>query len=655
METQKKSVPDVECLKYHGTPGKPDIKIFVSHRIDLDSETIDNPLYIPVRCGAVYDERQGVTMLGDDTGDNISEKRNSFCELTVQYWAWKNIDADYYGMCQYRRYLSFSEDEYPMDASYVHERYITKDVISRHKLLESVMRTEIEKYDVLFAVPTDILRTVGAPESNYDLYKIRPQDFDGTKPVDLLISIIKEKYPEYAPDVENYFSASSSTFYNCYVMKKEIFHDYNQWLFDILFEFEKQLDVSNYNIHRLRAPAFMSEPLFGIYFMHQQRMNSLNVSYPHQIVFFERPERVSSLSPAFGLSNVAIVIPSSNYYAPYAAVCLRSILSHITPQHNYDFIFLSSDISEQNKRILKSFENSWKNVSIRFYNPEPLVYKCKNDLFVSAGLDLITCYRVVMPYALKNYKKVICIDSDLIFETDIADLFEIDIEGKYLAAVKDAVWQGMVRVDASFKEYCNNKYHLNCPENYVNTGVAVYNLELLRKRYSLDEILRISTKQKYRIQEQDVINLLVEEQCLFLDDRWNVYTCDSPGPKISLEYAPAADRERYWSSRKMPFVIHWASIFKPWVKPDCDFADRFWYYARMSPLYEIILHRMMWDVRNIPTPPVPPPPYRSKARKLADKVLPKGTRRRNLAKKILPKGSKRWNFCKKIYYKIFRR
>ena len=112
MEKVWKPVPDVEELKYHGTPEKPDIKIFVSHRIDLDSETIDNPLYIPVRCGAVYDERENVTMLGDDTGDNISEKRNSFCELTVLYWAWKNVKADYYGLCHYRRYLSFSSVNY---------------------------------------------------------------------------------------------------------------------------------------------------------------------------------------------------------------------------------------------------------------------------------------------------------------------------------------------------------------------------------------------------------------------------------------------------------------------------------------------------------------------------------------------------------------
>ena len=59
------------------------IQIFVSHRIDLNAELIDNPLYVPVRCGAVYDRREKVSILGDDTGDNISEKRLSFCEFTV--------------------------------------------------------------------------------------------------------------------------------------------------------------------------------------------------------------------------------------------------------------------------------------------------------------------------------------------------------------------------------------------------------------------------------------------------------------------------------------------------------------------------------------------------------------------------------------------
>ena len=58
------------------------IKIFVSNRIDLDAEQIDNSLFIPVRCGAVFDEKHS-DMLGDDTGDNISNKRETFNEFTV--------------------------------------------------------------------------------------------------------------------------------------------------------------------------------------------------------------------------------------------------------------------------------------------------------------------------------------------------------------------------------------------------------------------------------------------------------------------------------------------------------------------------------------------------------------------------------------------
>lgn len=46
-------------------------------------------------------------MLHDDEGDNISERNKTYCELTAQYWAWKNEEADYYGFFHYRRYLAF--------------------------------------------------------------------------------------------------------------------------------------------------------------------------------------------------------------------------------------------------------------------------------------------------------------------------------------------------------------------------------------------------------------------------------------------------------------------------------------------------------------------------------------------------------------------
>ena len=117
------------------------IAIFVSHRIDMDCEVLDNPLYVNMRCGAVYDNRPNVTMLGDNTKDNISNLRNSFCELTVQYWAWKNYKSDYYGLCHYRRYLSFSDKKYPV---------IRMAVINKGSIIKNAFRFELNNDCLLY-------------------------------------------------------------------------------------------------------------------------------------------------------------------------------------------------------------------------------------------------------------------------------------------------------------------------------------------------------------------------------------------------------------------------------------------------------------------------------------------------------------------------
>ena len=73
------------------------IKIFLCcHK----SFSIVPPLCIPIQGGrAINLAVPGV--MGDDCGDSISEKNREYCELTVQYYAWKNENLDYYGFCHY--------------------------------------------------------------------------------------------------------------------------------------------------------------------------------------------------------------------------------------------------------------------------------------------------------------------------------------------------------------------------------------------------------------------------------------------------------------------------------------------------------------------------------------------------------------------------
>ncbi len=197
-----------------GNETKPVIKIFVSHRTDQVSEIIDNPLYVNVRCGAVYDKRNPEEygyILGDDTGDNISEKKYKYSEMTVQYWAWKNQDADYYGLCHYRRYFIFKN----LGASFKrdqHEQiqcdYLNKDNAKKMGLLDAEYMTQIiSQYDLLADIEFDI-RKVYTPKGFQSNVLNHWKAWEGVLipvgSIEKVLSLIDKLYPEYHNDAVQY-------------------------------------------------------------------------------------------------------------------------------------------------------------------------------------------------------------------------------------------------------------------------------------------------------------------------------------------------------------------------------------------------------------------------------------------------------------------
>ena len=81
-----------------------DIKILVvTHK---DYWMPNNEIYLPILVG---NNKVKNNYLRDNTGDNISKKNKNYCELTALYWAWKNLDNKYIGLCHYRRYFSKKE------------------------------------------------------------------------------------------------------------------------------------------------------------------------------------------------------------------------------------------------------------------------------------------------------------------------------------------------------------------------------------------------------------------------------------------------------------------------------------------------------------------------------------------------------------------
>lgn len=210
-------------------------------------EVPSDPIYLPLHVGAQGKEPFGFT--GDNTGDNISEKNPSFCELTGLYWCWKNLKADYYGLVHYRRYFSLKsrsfQKKYGMLPSVLTEKEV-RNLLKDHKILLPKKR----KY---------YIETI---YSHYD------HTFDGHQ-LDVAKEVISEKYSAYRDSFDWYMKQRSGYVFNMFVMPKDLCDSYCTWLFDILFEVEKRIDDSQMTDFEKRYIGRVSERLFNVWLHYQ--------------------------------------------------------------------------------------------------------------------------------------------------------------------------------------------------------------------------------------------------------------------------------------------------------------------------------------------------------------------------------------------------
>ncbi len=217
---------------------------------------IDNPLLLPVHVGAALSGANLGIQRDDDGQDNISTKNPNYCELTAIYWAWKNLDADYYGLFHYRRYLSFADatDEFTTKP-YLSIKSAEQKIGIDQQTIEQV----IAGVDAVVPRPEDVSKHRG--ESNaYLQYKKDHYIAD----LDICLEYIIEKYPDIAPHVQSVHEPYVYS-YNMFVMKKTVFEEYCEYIFDVLRYFDTQSDISGYDSYQSRVDGFLAERLTSIF------------------------------------------------------------------------------------------------------------------------------------------------------------------------------------------------------------------------------------------------------------------------------------------------------------------------------------------------------------------------------------------------------
>ena len=623
-----------------------DIKIFVSHRIDKNSETIKNPLFINVRCGAVYDRTKSPKMIGDDTGDNISDKREKYCELTIHYWAWKNQAADYYGFCHYRRYLSFANRDYPENAVGCVEHPCLDEVfLSRFNINQKSIRTEIEGSDLIIANYVPVEKT-GDYSSVYDYCKKNPQGYK-VEHIDTLYSVVAELYPEYLQDVKDFFAGKYNCWYNCYVMKSDLFNEYSTWLFSILFELEKRLDMSSWTQEQLRFCGVMAERLLGAYVERLKRQGDKIIKFK-QLVFIQDTSTQEYSLPVSREGKRDIVIPFDNSEVPFVAATIASIKKFdITGE--FQFILLAYNISARNRHRLTQYLGDCQHVWI---DTQKIVCKYQRACPL---VDPSVINKVAIFEVCSNLSSVLYVRPGIIFKDSLTELFEEKVPSNlaYACLNVDAFVNSSLFESIVPRVFSQKWKTVNGIVPLYSFDLAWFNVKKTLSIFSPLSILEVSRLLKNPVSFDSLLNLRLREHIGELSLKW-FGAMNEP-----FIVDPVRWRCPNWLNNKFLEGIRHPGIFnlpKYWYYGSVltPHMEAFWTSIRNTVFYDdcmIQFSLVCFDQKNSQAITGR---HKNRLRMLADKYFPINSRRRQLLKAILPsRGSRLWSIFRKIYFQYF--
>ena len=262
--------------------------------------------------------------------------------------------------------------------------------------------------------------------------------------------------------------------------------------------------------------------------------------------------------------TIPIVFATNDQYARYVPVTIYSILCNSDTAYTYEFYIFHTGLLTSSKKLIENIPIMEKhNYQIKFIN---LKKQLNNTTLYSKGrFSVEMWYRLFIPETLKEYKKAIYLDCDLIVQGDIAQLYNKDIGQNYLGACRNFVTTSKERLKK-----------LNIPiDRYFNSGVLVFNIEEWNKKHIKQACLdAIPLYPNLDCPDQDILNIVCKGKVKYFDYKWNFSWQFLWDNNLSNEEA-----EIYQQAQEEICIIHYTSGLKPWKNSDLRFADIWWKYA----------------------------------------------------------------------------
>ena len=265
------------------------------------------------------------------------------------------------------------------------------------------------------------------------------------------------------------------------------------------------------------------------------------------------PETALDIDPR----SPIVVCAADNNYAMQLAVVARSALQNLARDRQLFLFVIDGGITPKNKaKIARSIDSprchiTWLNPDVHALAEAP----------TSGHITAAAYLRFFIPDLLPTQiGKAIYLDSDLIVNADLSQLWDLPIEETALLAVQEFSIPYVSHENGLIN---HQALGLTAHHKYFNSGVLVFNLKRWRAENLRLKIFQyILNNRKYiRLHDQDALNALLANDWRELDPRWN------QTPEIfrftAWQESPFTE-EIFNCVLTDPYIIHFASAAKPW-------------------------------------------------------------------------------------------
>lgn len=267
---------------------------------------------------------------------------------------------------------------------------------------------------------------------------------------------------------------------------------------------------------------------------------------------------------------VTVVTLADERYAIPLAAMGRSIGDRLGPGRSVALFVIDGGLTLETRQHLLSSWDADK-LQVQFVAPQ---FGGNRELPVWGRLPPLTYARIFVPLILPSlYGKAIFLDSDVVVQRDIHELWEVDMEGHTVLAVQDPAVP-YVSSRCGLKHYRD----LNIPRGhpYFNAGVMVIDIDKWIDINATEKVMAFIRENADDLSycDQDGLNAVLWQDWKALDPRWQVQPRFVLRDRLPLPHLDATARRVL---KEDPWILHFSGRVKPWIFDGHSQADLIFY------------------------------------------------------------------------------